>query len=74
MVKLSRRTPTGVKSIEYPDNLTPTVFKCVDCGSTIRRLDESDSYILMTTSKEVDSGTKKICPYCYRLKQYNGVE
>jgi hypothetical protein len=74
MVKLSRKTESGEKIVQFPDNLLPTVFKCLDCGSTIRRLEETDSFILMSTSKEVEDGTKKICPFCYRLREYRGIE
>lgn len=74
MVKLSRKTENGTKTVQYPDNLLPTVFKCLDCGSTIRRLDETDSFIIMSTSREVEDGNKKICAYCFKLLEYRGTE
>lgn len=74
MVKLRRKIENNIKTIEYADNLIPVIFKCGDCGCTIRRLEDTDSYILMATSKEVETGNKKICSYCYRLQQYRGIE
>lgn len=55
-----------------PANLEPVVFKCNECGSTIRRLEQTDSYVLMALHKEVEAGKKKICTFCYRLRELRG--
>jgi len=72
VVKLSNKQSEG--SFKFPDNLCPTVFKCLECGSTIRRLEETNSYILMSLHREVETGKKKICPYCYKLREFKGTE
>jgi len=70
MIKILKEKlrPTAV-----PENLIPIVFRCQDCGCTIRRLEATNSYVLMSTSSLIDRGKQKICPFCYRLKQYQGV-
>lgn len=70
MIKVQRR---GTKTfIEPPMNLEPIVFKCVECGSTIKRLEKTDSYILMSVHKDVEAGKKKICSFCYKLREMQG--
>lgn len=61
---------TGKKD---PPNLIPIVFKCINCKSTIRKLEETNSYVLMSTSKEVDSGNIKCCRFCERLIKLQGI-
>lgn len=72
MVTLSKTK--SINGIKYPENLLPLVFRCSECGCVIRRLEETNSYILMTVHKDIESGKRKLCPYCNRLKQYMGEE
>jgi hypothetical protein len=72
MVTLDRTK--NINGIKYPENLVPLVFRCSACGCMIRRLEETNSYILMTVHKDIEAGKKKLCPYCSRLNQYKGVE
>ena len=75
MIKLQER-PQGLrlKSITFPDNLTPIVFRCKDCGSTIKRIEATESFYLMHVSAEVEKKKKKICSYCKRLLDLKGIE
>lgn len=63
-----------VNGVKCPNNLTPLVFRCLDCGCIIRRLEETNSFILMTIHKEIELGKRKLCPYCTRLNSYKGAE
>lgn len=70
MIKVSKKE----NKLDYiPENLVPTIFRCSECGCTIRRLESTNSFILVSISPAVESGKKKICPYCYKLQQYRGV-
>lgn len=71
MIKIEKRV--GGVRIKDPENLIPIVFKCVNCKSTIRKLEDTNSYVLMSTSKEVDSGSIPACEFCRRLLKYQGV-
>lgn len=55
----------------FPPNLVPYIFKCKKCGCTIRKVLETDSYILMLINRDIDLGKTKICPFCYKLREYN---
>jgi hypothetical protein len=70
MIKVLKKPNTEIK---VPENLVPTVFRCSECGCTIRRLEDTDSYILMSVNPAIDKGLTKICPFCYKLREYRGV-
>lgn len=72
MIKLERKASQGI-TLRDPVNLIPMIFKCRDCGCTIRKLEETQSYILMAVHREIELGNRKICPFCYRLKEFKGV-
>ena len=72
MIKLDRKQ--AQPAIKDPENLIPIVFRCNMCGCTIRKIEETQSFILMTLSKQVEDGTRKICPFCYRLREFRGIE
>lgn len=58
--------------ITAPANLTPYMFHCKDCGSTIRRIEETNSFVLVNITKDVQEGKKKICSFCFKLNEYLG--
>jgi DNA-directed RNA polymerase subunit RPC12/RpoP len=72
MIRLDKRP--AVAPVKDPENLIPVVYRCLTCGSTIRKIEETQSFVLMTLSKQVEEGTRKICPFCYRLKEFRGIE
>lgn len=74
MIKLDKKPSGGGITVKDPENLVPIVFRCRDCDCVIRKLEDTQSYVLMTVSKAVEDGTRKICPYCYRLRELRGVE
>jgi len=65
-------TQKGV-TLSDPKNLEPIVFKCKECGCTVRKLLETNSYVLMSLSKEIETGKKKLCRYCNQLNEFRGV-
>lgn len=72
MIKLQKKQ--NGKLIKDPPNLLPIMFKCRDCGCTIKKIEQTQSYILMNVPLSVETGKVKICPFCYRLRAYRGVE
>lgn len=60
-------------SLSDPKNLEPIVFKCKDCGCTIRKLLETNSYVLMSVSKEVYNKEIEFCKFCSRLNEFRGI-
>lgn len=72
MIKIDKKA--GGVSARDPDNLYPIVFKCINCKSTIRRIEETNSYVLMTTSREVDAGLIPLCSFCKKLREYQGLD
>lgn len=65
---------TGCIKLKDPDNLVPIIFKCRDCGCTIRKIEETQSYILLNINKEIDEGKRKLCHFCYKLNECRGLQ
>ncbi len=72
MIKFSEQK-SKVK-LKDPENLLPIIFKCKDCGCVIRKLEETQSYILLNVNKEIELGNMKFCSFCYRLNEYRGLQ
>ena len=70
MIKIAEKSGLRVRD---PDHLIPILFRCSKCGCTIRKIESTNSYVLMSLSPAIEKGTQKICPHCYRLKEYKGI-
>jgi hypothetical protein len=64
----------GKQEKEDPENLSPVVFRCKNCGCLIRKIEETQSYVFQSINQEILDNKVKICSYCYRLKEYRGFE
>lgn len=54
-----------------PANLIAYLYRCNDCGCIIRKIEETQSFVLVSIHKDIETGKSKICPFCYRLREYN---
>jgi hypothetical protein len=70
MIRLQQKEET-ILPIPDPDNLIPYLYRCGDCGCVIRKVEETQSFVLVSIHKDIESGKRKICPFCYRLREYN---
>ena len=68
MIKLEEKR-RGLK-LSDPKNLEPIVFRCKECGCTIRKILETNSYVLMSLSTEVRKKHIKLCRFCHRLNEF----
>ena len=71
MIKVERKQQ-GI-TVSDPGNLEPIVFRCKDCGCTVRKLLDTHSYVLMSISKEVENKQKHLCRFCRQLNEFRGV-
>lgn len=62
----------GLK-LHDPKNLAAYLFRCKECGCIIRKIEETNSYVLVSLSKEVETKQKKLCRFCRQLNEFRGV-
>jgi hypothetical protein len=63
----------GGLQIKDPENLIPIVYRCFNCQCTIRKIEETNSYVIMSISKQVAEGELEACSFCKRLIEAQGI-
>ena len=62
----------GIK-LHDPKNLVPYMFRCKECGCIVRKLEETNSYVLVALSKDVETKQARLCRFCRQLNEFRGV-